>query len=138
MTTSIPRNDYLEALGIPEFLYTSEASIKPDKELSKCLILETTTDNSFCQSGETQELLGKMLSAIDLSLNDVTCLSIKSSDLEKLTSEYPAQAVLIMGNYTGPQKGNLFITHHPKDIIADASLKREVWETLKKLKKCLK
>ncbi len=137
MTTSISRNDYLEALGIPEFLYTSEASIKPDKEITKCLILETTTDNSFCQSGETQELLGKMLSAIYLSLNDVTCLSIKSSDLEKL-SEYPAQAVLIMGNYTNPQKGNIFITHHPKDIIADASLKREVWETLKKLKKCLK
>ena len=138
MTTSIPRNDYLEALGIPEFLYTSESSIKPAKELAKCLILETTTDNSFCQSGDTQELLGKMLSAIGLSSNDVTCLSIKSSDLENLTSEYPAQAVLIMGDYTGQQKGNIFITHHPKDIIADASLKREAWETLKKLKKCLK
>ncbi len=138
MTASIPRNDYLEALGIPEFLYTSEASIKPDKVLSKCLIVETTNENSFCQSGETQELLDKMLFAIDLSLNDVTCLSIKSSDLEKLTSEYPAQAVLIMGNYTGPQKGNLFITHHPKDIIADANLKKEAWETLKKLKKCHK
>ena len=138
MTTPIPRNDYLEALGIPEFLYTSDASIKPDKKLSKCLILETTTDNSFCQSGETQELLDKMLSAINLSLNDVTCLSIKYSDLEEITNEYPAQAVLIMGDYTGPQKDNIFITHHPKDIIVNATLKRQAWETLKKLKKCLK
>jgi DNA polymerase III psi subunit len=138
MTTSIPRNDYLEALGIPEFLYTSEASIKPDKVLSKCLIVETTNENSFCQSGETQELLDKMLSSINLSLNDVTCLSIKYSDLEGITHEYPAQAVLIMGDYTGPQKDNIFITHHPKDIIVNANLKRQVWETLKKLKKCLK
>ncbi len=138
MTTSIPINDYLEALGIPEFLYTSESSVKPEKALSKCLIIETTSENSFCQSGETQELLDKMLSAINLSLNDVTCLSIKYSDLEGITNEYPAQAVLIMGDYTGPQKDNIFITHHPKDIIVNANLKRQVWETLKKLKKCLK
>ena len=138
MTTSIPRNDYLEALGIPEFLYTSESSVKPEKALSKCLIIETTSENSFCHSGETQELLDKMLSAINLSLNDVTCLSIKSCDLEVITSEYPVQAVLIMGDYTGPQKDNIFITHHPKDIIVNANLKRQVWETLKKLKKCLK
>ena len=138
MTMSIPRNDYLEALGIPEFLYTREASIKPDKAFSKCLVLEITNESSFCQSGETQELLGKMLSAIGLSLNDVTCLSIQSSDLERLTSEYLAQAVLIMGDYIGPEKDNIFITHHPRDIIVNASLKREAWETLKKLKKCLK
>ena len=138
MTTSITRNDYLEALAIPEFLYTREVTPNTDKAASKCLILETTTNNSFCQSGETQELLDKMLSAIGLSLNDVTCLSIKSSDLELVINEYPAQAVLIMGDYTDPQQDHIFNTHHPKDIITNTSLKREAWETLKRLKKCLK
>ena len=138
MTTSIPRSDYLEALAIPEFLYISEVAPNTDKAASKCLILETTTQNSFCQPGETQELLDKMLSAIGLSLNDATCLSIKSSDLEQVINEYPAQAVLIMGDYTGPQQDHIFNTQHPKDIIANTSLKREAWETLKKLKKCLK
>ena len=68
------RNDYLEALDIPEYLYNKNDSI-PMTEISvQCLLVETSSESSFCEPGDTKNLLAKMLSSIGLSLNNTTSI----------------------------------------------------------------
>jgi len=64
--TSELRNNYLEALDIPEFLYNKNDSIPRTKISVQCLLVETSTEGSFCESGDTKNLLVKMLSSIGL------------------------------------------------------------------------
>jgi hypothetical protein len=131
------RNEYLEALDIPEFLYNKNDSI-PRVEISvQCLLVETNPEKSFCEPGDTKNLLAKMLSSIGLSLKNTTSISIQSSDLEESIKSHPAKAVLVMGESTNSKSDNLFSTYHPRDILKNPALKREVWEVLKKVKKCL-
>jgi hypothetical protein len=131
------RNDYLEALDIPEFLYKKNDSI-PRTEISvQCLLVETSPEKSFCELGDTKNLLAKMLFSIGLSLNNTTSISIQSSDLEKSIRSHPAKVVLVMGESINLNLDNLFFTHHPRDILKNTALKREAWEVLKKVKKCL-
>ena len=131
------RNDYLEALDIPEFLYNKNDSIPKTKISVQCLLVETSPEGSFCEPGDTKNLLVKMLSSIGLSLNNTTSISIQSRELEKNIKAYPARVVLVMGESINSKSDNLFSTHHPRDILENPSLKREVWEVLKKVKKCL-
>ena len=50
------RNKYLEALGLPEFLYNKNDSI-PRIEISvECLLVETSTEKSFCEPGDSKNL----------------------------------------------------------------------------------
>ena len=131
------RNDYLEALNIPEFLYNKNDSI-PRVEISvQCLLVETNPEKSFCEPGDTKNLLAKMLSSIGLSLKNTTSISIQSSDLEESIKSHPARVVLVMGEAINSKSDNLFSTYHPRDILKNPALKREVWEVLKKVKKCL-
>ena len=131
------RNDYLEALNIPEFLYNKNDSI-PRVEISvQCLLVETNPEKSFCEPGDSKNLLAKMLSSIGLSLKNTTSISIQSSDLEESIKSHPARVVLVMGESTNSKSDNLFSTYHPRDILKNPALKREVWEVLKKVKKCL-
>ena len=131
------RNEYLEALDIPEFLYNKNDSI-PMTEISvQCLLVETSSESSFCEPGDTKNLLAKMLTSIGLSLNNTTSISIQSGDLEKSIKTHPARIVLVMGESINLKSDNLFSTHHPRDILKNPVLKREVWEVLKKVKKCL-
>ena len=131
------RNEYLEALDIPEFLYNKNDSI-PRVEISvQCLLVETSPEKSFCEPGDTKNLLAKMLSSIGLSLKNTTSISIQSSDLEKSIKSHPARVVLVMGESINSKSDNLFSTYHPRDILKNPALKREVWEVLKKVKKCL-
>ena len=131
------RNKYLEALGLPEFLYNKNDSI-PRIEISvECLLVETSPEKSFCEPGDSKNLLAKMLSSIGLSLKNTTSISIKSSDLEENIKSHPARVVLVMGESTNSKSDNLFSTYHPRDILKNPALKREVWEVLKKVKKCL-
>ena len=131
------RNDYLEALDIPEFLYNKNDSIPNAEIIVQCLLVETNPDKSFCEPGETKNLLAKMLSSIGLSLNNTTSISIQSVDLEEKIKNHPASVVLVMGELINSKSDNLFSTHHPRDILRNPALKREVWEVLKKVKKCL-
>ena len=131
------RNDYLEALDIPEFLYNKNDSIPRTKISVQCLLVETSPDKSFCEPGDTKNLLAKMLSSIGLSLNNTTSISIQSVDLEESIKSHPAKVVLVMGESINSKSDNLFSTHHPRDILKNPSLKREAWEVLKKVKKCL-
>ena len=131
------RNKYLEALDIPEFLYNKNDSI-PRVEISvQCLLVETNPEKSFCEPGDTKNLLAKMLSSIGLSLKNTTSISIQSSDLEESIKSHPARVVLVMGESTNSKSDNLFSTYHPRDILKNPALKREVWDVLKKVKKCL-
>ena len=136
MTTQL-RNDYLEALDIPEFLYNKNDSILRTEIIVQCLLVETSPEKSFCEPGDTKNLLVKMLSSIGLSLNNTTSISIQSGELEKNIKAYPAKVVLVMGNAINSNSDNLFFTRHPRDILKNPALKREVWEVLKKVKQCL-
>jgi hypothetical protein len=131
------RNDYLEALDIPEFLYNKNESIPRTKTGVQCLLVETSPEKSFCEPGDTQNLLVKMLSSIDLSLNNTISISIQSGDLEENIKSHSARVVLVMGELINSKSDNLFHTHHPRDILKNPALKREVWEVLKMVKKCL-
>ena len=131
------RNEYLDALGIPEFLYNKNNSIPRDEISVQCLVVETSPEKSFCEPGDTKNLLAKMLSSIGLSLKNTTSISIQSSDLEKSIKNHPARVILVMGESINSKSDNLFSTHHPRDILKNPVLKREVWEVLKKVKKCL-
>ena len=136
MTTKL-RNDYLEALDIPEFLYNKNDSIPKAEIIVQCLLVETSPEKSFCEPGDTKNLLVKMLSSIGLSLNNTTSISIQSEDLEENIKAHPARVVLVMGDPIISKSNNLFFTHHPRDILKNPALKREVWEVLKKVKQCL-
>ena len=131
------RNDYLEALDIPEFLYNKNDSIPRTKISVQCLLVETSPERSFCEPGDTKNLLAKMLASIGLSLNNTTSISIQSDDIEEGIKTNPARIVLVMGESINSKSDNLFFTHHPRDILRNPALKREVWEVLKKVKKCL-
>ena len=132
------RNKYLEALGLPEFLHNKNNSI-PRIEISvECLLVETSPEKSFCEPGDSKNLLVKMLTSIGLSLNNTTSISIQSGDLEESINTHPARVVLVMGESINSKSDNLFSTHHPRDILKNPALKREVWEVLKKVKKCLR
>ena len=131
------RNKYLEALDIPEFLYIRNESIPRAKIGVQCLLVETSPERSFCEPGDTKNLLAKMLSSIGLSLNNTTSISIQSGELEKNIKAYPARVVLVMGESINSNSDNLFSTRHPRDILENPSLKREAWEVLKKVKQCL-
>ena len=131
------RNDYLEALDIPEFLYNKNDSIPKTKISVQCLLVETSPEKSFCEPGDTKNLLAKMLASIGVSLNNTTSISIQSDDIEEGIKTNPARIVLVMGELINSKSDNLFSTHHPRDILRNPALKREVWEVLKKVKKCL-
>ena len=131
------RNKYLEALDMPEFLYNKKDSIPMAKISVQCLLVETSPEESFCEPGDTKNLLAKMLSSIDLSLNNTNSISIQSGNLEESIKSHPAKVVLVMGKSINLKSDNLFSTHHPRDILKNPALKREVWEVLKKVKKCL-
>ena len=132
------RNNYLEALGIPDFLYSQSDSEKKVIPEVKCLIIETTSQDSFCEPGESQDLLIKILTSIDLTLSNVCLMSIEKDNLDECIRTNPAKAVLVMGSKVNSDLSFLFSTHHPRDILKNDKLKREVWEVLKKVMLCLR
>ena len=132
------RKYYLEALDIPEFFHIKNDSASSTKSRVQCLLVETSPEESFCEPGDSKNLLAKMLSSIGLSLNNTTSISIQSSDLEQSSKNHPASVVLVMGEFMKYSSDNLFSTHHPREILKNPSLKREAWEVLKRVKKCLR
>ena len=132
------RNDYLEALGIPDFLYFKVDSTSSISSPLSIMVLELSSKDSFCEAGNTQDLLVKMLASIGLDLNSVHLASIEKSNLDSFIADNPAQVVLVMDSTFKSDKSSLFSTYHPRDVIKDSHLKRETWEILKKVKQCLK
>ena len=132
------RNDYLEALGIPDFLYSKVDSTSSITSPISIMVLELSSKDSFCEAGKTRDLLVKMLASIGLDLNSVHLASIEKSNLDSFIADNPAQVVLVMDSTFKSDKSSLFSTYHPRDVIKDSHLKRETWEILKKVKQCLK
>ena len=132
------RNDYLEALGIPDFLYSKVDSTSSISSPLSIMVLELSSKDSFCEAGKTRDLLVKMLASIGLDLNSVHLASIEKSNLDSFITNNPAQVVLVMDSTFKSDKSSLFSTYHPRDVIKDSHLKRETWEILKKVKQCLK
>ena len=132
------RDKYLEALGIPDFLY---ASVNPEgyaQEKFKLLVVELDSQGSFCQAGASQDLLFKMLASIGLTLNDCNLLSVSKSEVDTVIQKHSSDLILVMDSSISLESKTLFVTHHPKDIIEDPKLKRDSWEVLKQVKLCLK
>jgi len=132
------RNQYLEALGIPDFLYSKIESKNSPKPLLKLLIIEIGAQNSFCLKGDSQNLLIKMLASIDLSVKSAQLVSLEKNHVDEYIKNNPSKALMIMGSSYESTKSDIFLMHHPRDILKDPNLKRESWEILKKVKKCLK
>jgi len=132
------RNQYLEALGIPDFLYSKIESKNSLEPLLKLLIVEVGTQDSFCSKGDSQNLLIKMLASIDLSIKSAQLVSLENNLIDEYIKNNPSEAVMIMGYSYESIKSDIFLMHHPRDILKNSSLKRESWEILKKVKQCLK
>ena len=132
------RNEYLEALGIPDFLYSKIESKNSSETLLKLLIVEVGAQNSFCSKGDSQDLLLKMLASIDLSIRSAQLVSLEKNLIDEYIKNNPSEAVMIMDPSYKSIKSDIFLMHHPRDILKNSSLKRESWEILKKVKKCLK
>jgi len=132
------RNQYLEALGIPDFLYSKIESKNSSEPLLKLLIVEVGSQDSFCSKGDSQNLLIKMLASIDLSIESAQLVSLEKNLIDEYIKNNPSEAVMIMGSSYESTKSDIFLMHHPRDILKNSSLKRESWEILKKVKKCLK
>ena len=132
------RDKYLEALGIPDFLYASVSPEDSAKDKFKLLVVELDSQGSFCQAGASQDLLFKMLASIGLSLNDCNLLSVSKSEVDTIIQKHASVLILVMDSSISLEGRTLFVTHHPKDIIKDPKLKRDSWEVLKQVKLCLK
>ena len=132
------RDKYLEALGIPDFLYASVSPEDSAQDKFKLLVVELDSQGSFCQSGASQDLLFKMLASIGLSKNECNLLSINQSEINDFIKDHSADLILVMDSSISFKGKTLFATHHPKDIINNSKLKRDSWEVLKKVKLCLK
>ncbi len=134
------RSRYLEAIGVPDFLYiqTESEDLNAQKITTQCLVIETSNTHSFCLNGKTRDFLLKMLEAVGLTKDDIHCISINADDLSRTLSGYNAKTVLLMSEGLKPSSEQHFITHHPSEILTNEKLKREAWEVLKKIKACLK
>ena len=132
------RDKYLEALGIPDFLYASVSPEGSTQEKFKLLVVELDSQGSFCQAGASQDLLFKMLASIGLSLNDCNLLSVSKSEVDTVIQKHSSDLILVMDSSISLESKTLFVTHHPKDIIENPKLKRDSWEVLKQVKLCLK
>jgi hypothetical protein len=135
------RVHYLEAFGVPEFLYSERidaVEVSMQKMHVQCLVIETSNTHSFCQTGKTQDFLLKMLSAIGLKKSDIKCLNIEINNLPHVLNQYEAKTVLLMSKGLASSVSNHFSIHHPSDILGNNVLKREAWEALKKVQICLK
>ena len=132
------RDKYFEALGIPDFLYASVNQEVSAHDKYKLLVIEIDSQNSFCQSGASQDLLFKMLASIGLSQNECNLLSINQYEINVFIKDHSADLILLMDSSISVEGKTLFVTHHPKDIIHNSQLKRDSWEVLKKIKLCLK
>ncbi|MDC9715162.1 MAG: hypothetical protein PSN36_05020 [Gammaproteobacteria bacterium] len=131
------RHNYLEALGVPDFLHAQNPKPTP-KINTQCLVIETQNPHSFCQTGKTQDFLLKMLGAIGLKPSQIQLKNINPADLTPTLKQHNAKTVLLMSTDLKPTTQQHFATHHPSVILNNQQRKREAWEVLKQLKQCLK
>ena len=92
------RNKYLEALGIPDFLYSKIEFNKPSELPIKLLIVEVGDQDSFCSKGDSQNLLMKMLESIGFSIKNAQLVSLEINLIDEYIKNNPSKAVMVMGS----------------------------------------
>ena len=134
------RDSCLEVLGIPEFFKSQAIAHKPfsSKIISRCLVVETTKQQSFCQAGSERDLLLKMLATIGIKNNDIAFLRTMVDEFDENILRYQAEIVLITSDDLMLAAENYFLIKHPSEILQNSSLKRPTWEVLKKILKYIK
>ncbi|MDB2589774.1 hypothetical protein N9345_01535 [Candidatus Thioglobus sp.] len=134
------RARYLNALDIPEYLYTPKRVDTANTQLiqTRCLVVETQCSKSICEPGEVQDFLYKMLSAVGLAKKYVVCIKSKPDAVLQEISKYNAQTILLLDTKVSLVKDKVFSMQHPSNILKNEQLKREAWEVLKQVKVCLK
>ncbi|HIB30956.1 MAG TPA: hypothetical protein EYO25_03110 [Candidatus Thioglobus sp.] len=133
------RSQYLNALNIPEYLHCAkENPVKQVKLTSiKCLVVEMDTQDSICNTGEAQVFLFKMLGAIGLQEDQVACIKATPDTLIQKISTYDASVILLTDQRLTLTKKSVFNMLHPSEVLKNDQFKREAWEMLKQVKKCL-
>ena len=132
------RGDYLEALGIPGFLYNDLSLPMKTGAKLRLMIIELEGQETFCKEGESQSLLIKMLDSIGVVIKNTQLLTLTKKEIETHIRAHSEEAILVMNSSYKSKEPTIFSTHHPSDILKNADLKRESWEVLKRIKHCLK
>jgi hypothetical protein len=134
------RSQYLNELGISEFLHTTNSIQQTSIKLinTKCLVVERENANSICSLGATQDFLYKMLGAIGLQKTQVICIKTSPDNLMQELAKYKTQVILFTNVEFSSKLNNSFNISHPSDILKNEQLKRDAWSVLKKMKLCLK
>ncbi len=133
------RSQYLNALNIPEYLHhAKENPVKQVKLTSiKCLVVEMDTQDSICNTGEAQVFLFKMLGAIGLQEDQSACIKATPDTLIQKISTFDATVILLTDQRLTLTKKGVFNMLHPSEVLKNDQFKREAWEVLKQVKKCL-
>ncbi|HIB97486.1 hypothetical protein [Candidatus Thioglobus sp.] len=133
------RSQYLNALNIPEYLHHAKENPAKQVKLTsiKCLVVEMDTQDSICNTGEAQVFLFKMLGAIGLQEDQVACIKATPDTLIQKISTYDASVILLTDQRLTLTKKSVFNMLHPSEVLKNDQFKREAWEVLKQVKKCL-
>ncbi len=134
----------LRYFAIPKWLakeFLEKTDAIDNKPTIKCLLVEDKNNtNHKCQKNKTQkELLAKMLSAININIDDFKCIAIDITSLdntnyENLLSSYKTSVIVLLANNSKCSANNVFLCPHPYNILQDTTLKRLAWNVLQKIK----
>ena len=126
---------YLEELGIDAELVKlvcGTQSTSEDKQ-SIVIIEDISYANSINSTGSERELFKKMMTAIDIGLDNVSIQSMDINQLKDNISKLNKNLTLLVGSFSNNEE--LLSIPHPEEIKKDEQLKRVAWETLKKFQK---
>jgi hypothetical protein len=130
------RAHYLTELGIPEYLHAvKKSSVQIIK--TRCLLVESKKTRSIFQTDAERDFLYKMLDAIGLKKQDVILIQSTENEVFQVINGYQAKAILLLDAGFSLDLSSSFLMPHPSEILNNEQLKREAWEVLKKVKKCL-
>lgn len=121
--------EYLTELELSNFEF-SDLIIAP-KIIVKYLILENKDHKSFCIDGNERNLLIKILTAINVNIND--CICLQTTDFNQTLNDYDYQKAIIFDNHF-KVSNNQFATYHPAKMLENPILKKNAWSILQKIK----
>lgn len=110
--------------------------LQPMRNFADCLFL--TTEENF--NNEQSELFLKMVSAMKLSETDFELLGVKESEITSHIEKIQNSKAIVafdqhLYQYLSLQfpHAQIFLVAHPKEMLANAGLKKAAWEELKKV-----
>jgi hypothetical protein len=130
---------HFSALGLANYLLPKAEGCRTVniKTKIRCLVLENPQTEGVCTSKKSLDFLLKMLGAIGLDTTEVAYCECNKTQVKKTLEKYETIVVLLLGGGFKPEQENQFCLPHPSDIFQNENLKREAWESLKKVKEWL-